>query len=159
MGPGTRQLLAATAVAACTVGACHLLDRRAKKRARRVDFRWSSHVGAPVERTFALWRYFQSSERFLGAPVTRLERGRRIAWATRPDGPVRHAGVATFAPDSAGTRVDVMLTYGIRSNRGSPRWLLRRDWARSLRAELEGLCAVVEGRPSAGASSRRARPG
>jgi len=138
-------VVAALVLGSCATGAGALMDRRSRRRIRRrIDLRETLHLGASVERVFAYWAYMKDTPSFLGAPITRVVRGRSIAWATRPGGTVRHAGVVRFSPESAGTRLDLALTYQMSERRGAPRWLVGGDPEQAVRADLELLRRMVE---------------
>lgn len=124
--------------AASNVEVARLTGIRAGRRG--VDIQKTMHFNAPVERVFELWSKFENFPQFMahvrevkktaegqwhwsvtgpmGSPVefdaeiSAIEPNRVIAWRTREDSPIRHAGIVHFEPQADGTTVaDIKFTY------------------------------------------------
>jgi uncharacterized membrane protein len=111
----------------------------ARERRRTVDIQKTLHVDAPIDRVYAFWSSYENFPLFMsdvravrdlgnrrsrwtvagpgGAPIawtaviTEQVPGRLLAWRSEPGALLENAGVVRFAPEGAGTRVDVRFCY------------------------------------------------
>jgi uncharacterized membrane protein len=117
-------LVAAAAWRLADAPARRLLGRRSSR--SPVEMRRTVHVAAPVERVFASWSEARNLPHLLArtagvrvgrddvapAEITRFEPDRLLAWRSRPEASVAHAGVARFLPEpGGGTRLELRVSW------------------------------------------------
>jgi uncharacterized membrane protein len=147
-------------------------------RRRTVDIQKTLFVGAPVERVYSFWTDYENFPLFMssvrevqdlgggrshwvvsgpgGVPIewdsvlTEQIPGESIAWRSRPGSMLENAGAVRFAPDGAGTRVDLRFCYNPPAGGAGQAVaeLLGADPRAKLNEDLGRLKALLEGTES-----------
>ncbi|WP_158590437.1 SRPBCC family protein [Noviherbaspirillum cavernae] len=161
------------------------LTRMAGRQMRRqpILLERSVYIAASPEAVFDVWSNYENFPRFMSnvkevsdmgnrnshwsvsgpagaqiewdAELTHAERGRMLAWKTRPGSTIEHMGAVRFAPEAEGTRVDVEMSYHMPAGAAGDAMasLFNGNPERQMEDDLMQMKTFIEsGMPSSGAA-------